>query len=122
MSTPGQGRGRKQATTNRSRQQLQRERALKLGTQVTESSETLPPEQKLSQSQSTSPKLPASVAPATVDTRKDEPVAIRAGAVEPETVKKDAVNNHDLEPSKEVIPMAKELDKQEVELLVSLLF
>lgn len=121
MSTPGQGRGRKQTTTNRSRQQLQRERALKLATQVTENSKTLPPDQKLAQSQPTSPKLSESP-PTTVDTRKDEPITVRAGAVESVTVKEDAVNNHDLVPSKEVTPMAKELDKQEVELLVSLIF
>lgn len=122
LSTPGHGRGRKQTTTNRSRQQLQRERALKLGAQVAEGIGTLPPEQKLSHSShSTPPKLSATVAPVTGQSRKDESVTVRAAAVEPVTVEEDAVNNHDPEPSKEGTPMAKELDKQEVELLVSLL-
>ncbi|XP_048108612.1 RAB6-interacting golgin isoform X3 [Alosa alosa] len=113
MSTPGNGRGRKPTTTNRSRQQLQRERALKLAAQTTENNETLPPEQKL-----TKPHLasPAPTVPTAVDTRKDEPVTVKAAAVKPVTVKVDSVNNHDTELSVEVIPAAKELDKQEVEL------
>ena len=110
VSAPGLGRGRKPTSTNRSRQQLQRERALKLTAQM--SSETLQPEQKLAKPHLTSPSPLAPTIPTAVDTGKDEPV----------TAKLDAVNNHDPETSIEVTPLANELDKQEVELLVSLLY
>ncbi|XP_012694910.2 RAB6-interacting golgin [Clupea harengus] len=104
VSAPGLGRGRKPTSTNRSRQQLQRERALKLTAQM--SSETLQPEQKLTKPHLTSPSPLAPTIPTAVDTGKDEPV----------TAKLDAVNNHDPETSIEVTPLANELDKQEVEL------
>ncbi|KAL2089473.1 hypothetical protein ACEWY4_014161 [Coilia grayii] len=107
VSNPGQGRGRKPTPSNRSRQQLQRERALKLAAQMTDGTDTLPPEQKLTKPQVTSSTRPAPSAQAVVNNREEEPV----------TTKQGAVNSHGPpEPPPEITPVAKELEKEEVEL------
>ncbi len=107
------GRGRKAAPTNRSRQQLQRERALQLADKQKESSHSLPPDQQLTKP----PDPPAVSHPAPVKPR-DEPKPLESQLVEHEA---EPVQ-HDPESPAESAPPAviKELDKQEVELLVSL--
>ncbi|XP_016091128.1 RAB6-interacting golgin [Sinocyclocheilus grahami] len=101
------GRGRKAAPTNRSRQQLQRERALQLAAKQEEDSHSLPPDQQLTKP----PDPPAVSHPAPVKPR-DEPKPLESQLVEAEPVK------HDPESPAEFAPPAviKELDKQQVEL------
>lgn len=103
------GRGRKAAPTNRSRQQLQRERALQLAAKQQEGSHSLPPDQQLTKP----PDPPAVSHPAPV---KPKPLESQLVEHEAEPVQ------HDPESPAESAPPAviKELDKQEVELLVSL--
>ncbi|XP_063057338.1 RAB6-interacting golgin isoform X2 [Engraulis encrasicolus] len=111
-SNPGQvqGRGRKPTQTSRSRQQLQRERALKLATQVTDGSDALPAEQKLTKPQTPS-SPPASSSQPVVNSRKEEPVVM--------TTKQSAVSNHappEPPPPEIAPPVVMELEKEEVEL------
>ncbi|XP_043074562.1 RAB6-interacting golgin [Puntigrus tetrazona] len=97
------GRGRKAAPTNRSRQQLQRERALQLAAKQKEDSQSLPPDQQL-----TKPPDPPAVTP------RDEPKPMESLLIE----HKSEPVKHDPESPAESAPPAviKELDKQEVEL------
>lgn len=102
------GRGRKAAPTNRSRQQLQRERALQLAAKQKEDSHSLPPDQQLTKP----PDPPAVSHPAPVKPR-DEPKPLVEHEAEP-------VKPEPESPVESAPPAVKELDKQEVELLVSL--
>lgn len=101
------GRGRKPAPTNRSRQQLQRERALQLAAQqkVGTATTVLPPEQQLTMRP---PKnVPQPAAPAA------------APATTPEVPKAKEGNltvNHEPATIEDLTPVVKELEKQEVEL------
>lgn len=104
------GRGRRPAQTNRSRQQLQREKALQMATKQKEDVGSLPPEQQL-----TKPPDPPSVShPAPLKSPEQSKV------MESELVKQELVKHEPEEP--EAIAQAqptvaiKELDKQEVEL------
>ncbi|XP_051954805.1 RAB6-interacting golgin-like isoform X2 [Xyrauchen texanus] len=102
------GRGRRPAPTNRSRLQLQRERALHLAAHQKVDSGRLPPEQQLSKP----PDPPAVSHPAALKSQ-EEPKLLESELFkhESEFVK------HDPEPSAEAMPtvILKELDKQEVE-------
>ncbi|KAK2884065.1 hypothetical protein QQF64_016096 [Cirrhinus molitorella] len=109
------GRGRKAAPTNRSRQQMQRERALQLAAKQKEDSHSLPPDQQLTKppdppdvSHPTPVSHPAPVKP------QDKPKPLETQLVEHEA---ESVK-HDPESPAEAAPSAviKELDKQEVEL------
>lgn len=94
------GRGRRPAPTNRSRQQLQRERALQLTAKQKEGSHSLPPDQQLTKP----PDPPVVSHPAPVKSQD-----------EAEPVERES-------PVESVPPeVFKELDRQEVELLVSLI-
>ncbi|XP_066533152.1 RAB6-interacting golgin [Hoplias malabaricus] len=102
------GRGRRSAPTNRSRQQLQRERALQVATKQNDGSGSLlSPEQQLKP-----PPPPLQPSPNTTASSKvSEPRNKGPNPSEPETVK------HESEPQPEDPPvMIKELDKVEVEL------
>ncbi|XP_042602878.1 RAB6-interacting golgin-like isoform X2 [Cyprinus carpio] len=103
------GRGRKAAPTNRSRQQLQRERALQLAAKQKEDSHSLPPDQQLTKP----PDPPAARHPTPVKPR-DEPKPLESQLFEHEA---EPVK-HDPESPAESAPPAviKELDKQQVEL------
>ncbi|XP_071384830.1 RAB6-interacting golgin isoform X3 [Centroberyx affinis] len=100
------GRGRKPAPTNRSRQQLQRERALQVAAQqkIEAGSPALPPEQQLTRPP---PKdVPRPAAPA------------GAAAAKPEVEKPKEENltvNHEPAAAEVSPPVVKELEKQEVE-------
>lgn len=101
-------RGRKPASGNRSRQQLQRERALQSAAQKNVGAESL----VLSREQLTKPsprEEPKPTAPATTPTVKQE------------VQQKPAImkhNENDQPTTEEETPVVKELDKQEIELLV----
>lgn len=101
-------RGRKPATTNRSRQQLQRERALQIAAQQ-KSGQGLPvlsPEQQLNQPPPETIIRPADPVPAPVPLTPEQL---------PEKLKKETmVSNNVPAPVKET-PIAKELEKDEVE-------
>lgn len=100
------GRGRRPAPTNRSRQQLQRERALQLTAKQKEGSHSLPPDQQL-----TKPPDPPVVSHAPVKSQ-DESKPESQNEAEP--VERES-------PVESVPPAVfQELDRQEVELLVSL--
>ncbi|KAL6486078.1 hypothetical protein MHYP_G00054700 [Metynnis hypsauchen] len=98
------GRGRRSAPTNRSRQQLQRERALQLAAKQNDGSGSLlPPDQQLK------PPSPSPSSPSHMSLTKPRTEDLKP--FEPETVK------HDPEPRPEDPPLVvKELDKVEVEL------
>lgn len=105
------GRGRRPAPTNRSRQQLQRERALQLAAKQKEGSHSLPLEQQLTKP----PDPPVVSHPAPVKSR-DESKPLESQLVQHEAEPVDRES-----PPESVPPaIVKELDKQEVELLVSL--
>lgn len=110
------GRGRKPAPTNRSRQQLQRERALQLATQQKSGpgSSALPPEQQLTKP----PPQPTKALPQAVI----QPVVTPTKPVEEPSQKETLAVNHAPAPAEDTPPIAKELEKQEVELLVSLCY
>lgn len=102
-------RGRKPASGNRSRQQLQRERALQSTAQKNAGAESfvLSPEQQLTKP---SPREePKPTAPATTPTVKQE-VQQKPAIMKP--------NENDQPTTEEETPVVKELDKQEIELLV----
>ena len=98
-------RGRKQVLATRSRQQCQRERALQLAFQKNHSaaSLSLPPEQQLNKSLS-----------------KENPDPQLVVSTGPPPVREEIkmTENHQ-SPPEEIAPAIKELEKQEVELLVS---
>jgi len=99
------GRGRRPAPTNRSRQQLQRERALQLTAKQKEGSPSLSPDQLLTKP----PDPPVVSHPAPVKSQDES-----ESQNEAEPVDRDS-------PVASVPPAVfKELDRQEVELLVSL--
>ncbi|XP_051511828.1 RAB6-interacting golgin-like [Myxocyprinus asiaticus] len=102
------GRGRRPAPTNRSRLQLQRERALHLAAKQKEDSGSLPPEQQLSKP----PDPPAVSHPAPLRSQ-EEPKLLESELFKHES----EIVKHDPEPSAEAMPtvILKELDKQEVE-------
>ncbi|XP_063357092.1 RAB6-interacting golgin [Pelmatolapia mariae] len=100
-------RGRKPASGNRSRQQLQRERALQSAAQKNVGAESLvlSPEQQLTKP---SPREePKPTAPATTPTVKQE-VQQKPAIMKP--------NENDQPTTEEETPVVKELDKQEIEL------
>uniref|UniRef100_UPI003AAC6620 RAB6-interacting golgin isoform X2 n=1 Tax=Centroberyx gerrardi TaxID=166262 RepID=UPI003AAC6620 len=102
------GRGRKPAPTNRSRQQLQRERALQVAAQqkVEAGSPALPPEQQLTR-------------PPPKDVPRPAAPAGAAAAAKPEVEKPKEENltvNHEPAAAEVSPPVVKELEKQEVEL------
>ncbi|XP_064188165.1 RAB6-interacting golgin isoform X1 [Anguilla rostrata] len=105
-TTSSAARGRKPVTTNRSRQQLQRERALHQAAQQRDGSAQLPPEQLLSRPamqapNQTAPKItPENESEKSTTSQSQEPVVV----------------NHHSVPTTEPAVMAKELEKQEVEL------
>ena len=108
MSAALGGRGRRPTPTNRSRQQLQREKALQFAAQQKSGPgmSELPPEQKLAMP----PPQPVRQPVATV-----KPVpAVEVPTVKVETV----VVNHDPAPVEETTPIAIELEKPEAESLV----
>lgn len=104
------GRGRRFAPTNRSRQQLQREKALQMAAKQKEDVGSLPPEQQLTKL----PDPPSVSHPAPLKSPEQSKV------MESELVKQELVKHEPEEP--EAIAQAqptvaiKELDKQEVEL------
>lgn len=100
------GRGRRSAPTNRSRQQLQREKALHMAAKQKAAlgDSPLSPEQQLQPAPSPAP------TPAPNQTHPDEVPKQEPQQAEAETV-----------PSEDPGSAVKELDKQEVELLVSLM-
>ncbi|KTF89024.1 hypothetical protein cypCar_00007461 [Cyprinus carpio] len=103
------GRGRRAAPTNRSRQQLQRERALHLAAKQREGSHSLPPDQQLTKP----PGPPAVTLPAPVRSQDE------SNPLETQLVKHEAAPvKHDPESPAESAPPAviKELGKEEVEL------
>ncbi|XP_051952212.1 RAB6-interacting golgin-like [Xyrauchen texanus] len=103
------GRGRRPAPTNRSRQQLQRERALQLPAKQKEGSGSLLPEQQL-----TKPLDPPAVSHPAPLKSQEEPKLLESELFKQET---EPVK-HNPEPSAEAMAtvIVKELDKQEVEL------
>ncbi|CDQ89829.1 unnamed protein product [Oncorhynchus mykiss] len=103
------GRGRKPAPTNRSRQQLQRERALQLATQQKSGpgSSALPPEQQLTKP----PPQPTKALPKAVI----QPVVAPTKPVEEPSQKGTLAVNHAPAPAEDTSPIVKELEKQEVE-------
>ncbi|XP_051581216.1 RAB6-interacting golgin-like [Myxocyprinus asiaticus] len=103
------GRGRRPAPTNRSRQQLQRERALQLPAKQKDGSGSLLPEQQLAKTAD-----PPSVSHPAPLKSQEEPKLLESELVKQET---EPVK-HDPEPSAEAMAtvIVKELDKQEVEL------
>lgn len=113
------GRGRRSAATNRSRQQLQRERALHMAARHTAplSDSPLSPEQQLQPT--------ASPTPPSAPTQPPPPASCQAI---PDKIPKHDVHQEEPDPvqlsSEDPAAAAaavKELDKQEVELLVSLM-
>lgn len=109
------GRGRRPAQTNRSRQQLQREKALQMATKQKEDVGSLPPEQQL-----TKPPDPPSVSQPAPLKSPEQSKVMESELVKQELVKHESVKHEPEEP--EAIAQAqptvaiKELDKQEVEL------
>nr|XP_046158423.1 RAB6-interacting golgin isoform X2 [Oncorhynchus gorbuscha]XP_046158424.1 RAB6-interacting golgin isoform X2 [Oncorhynchus gorbuscha] len=103
------GRGRKPASTNRSRQQLQRERALQLATQQKSGpdSSALPPEQQLTKP----PPQPTKALPKAVI----QPIVTPTKPVEEPSQKETLAVNHAPAPAEDTSPIVKELEKQEVE-------
>lgn len=103
-------RGRKPALANRTRQQLQRERALQLAAQKTAGAEStsLPPEQQLTKP---TPKEEPRPQPSA---RTGAPAVTHETQQKPSEMKLD--ENH--QPAVEKSPPVKELETQEVELLV----
>lgn len=104
-------RGRKPAPANRNRQQLQRERALQLAAQKNTgaASPCLPPEQQLD-------RQPPKMEPAPQPTAPTGAPAVKQEAqLKPVEVK--PTENHPSAPEQEIPPI-KELETQEVELLV----
>ncbi|KAI1891484.1 hypothetical protein AGOR_G00144290 [Albula goreensis] len=101
-------RGRKTAPTNRSRQQLQRERALLQAAQQREATTPLPTEQQLTKTVVQTPKQSTPKA-----NEEDENECIQSTTSQQQ--EPVAVSNH-LPPTTETDIMAKELEKQEVEL------
>lgn len=101
------GRGRRSAPTNRSRQQLQRERALQLATkQNDDHGSPLPPNQQLKPPSPLSPSPSQTVQSKPSSPRSEEPIPSEPGEV-----------NHESDPQLErPIESVKELDKLEVEL------
>ena len=108
-------RGRKPVPANRSRQQLQRERALQLAAQKSTGAPApgLPLEQQLS---TPAPKQEAVFQPIAT---AGAPAVKQELQQKPNEVK--STENHQLR-SEEETPAVKELEKQEVELLVCLLY
>ncbi|KAG7457196.1 hypothetical protein MATL_G00243950 [Megalops atlanticus] len=101
------GRGRRPASTNRSRQQLQRERALHTAAQQ-QGSGPLPPEQRLTKPEvQRSSQAPSQVPPRPAETKE---CPQRSTSDEQPTANSQPV------PNTETAPMVKELEKQEVEL------
>ncbi|XP_018532245.1 RAB6-interacting golgin [Lates calcarifer] len=100
-------RGRKPAPSNRSRQQLQRERALQLAAQknAETGSHSLPPEQQLTKPPPKEEPRPAAPTGAP---------AVRLEALPKPSEVKPSENQQP--PAEEQIPTVKELEKQEVEL------
>ncbi|XP_062308728.1 RAB6-interacting golgin [Osmerus eperlanus] len=96
------GRGRRPTPTNRSRQQLQREKALKFAAEQKSGPgmSALPPEQKLAMP----PPQPVK-----------QPVATVKPVEEPRVKVETVVANHDPAPVEETTPIAIELEKQEAE-------
>ncbi|XP_030627884.1 RAB6-interacting golgin [Chanos chanos] len=112
------GRGRKPAPTNRSRQQLQRERALQLAAQQKDVNSSLPPEQQLTKPRvepvptDSAPKQSTLKQPAPTDGKDGDPKQ-----KEPQPVKQDPQPQMAApEPVEEPPVVVKELDKEEVEL------
>ncbi|KAM9848446.1 RAB6-interacting golgin isoform 2-T2 [Aulostomus maculatus] len=103
------GRGRKQAPAGRSRQQLQREKALQLVAQRSNGAESpgLPPEQQLTKPPAKDGRQPAAPAGAPAGKQEEQPSLSERKSPESQ----EAVAE---EPS----PTVKELEKQEVELSV----
>ncbi|XP_057208931.1 RAB6-interacting golgin isoform X2 [Triplophysa rosa] len=104
-----QCRGRRPAPTNRSRQQLQRERALQMAAKQKEGIDSLPPEQQLTKP----PDPPAASHPAPLKSQEEPKV------LDSEPVKHESEPfRHESETVAEALPpvIVKELDKQEVEL------
>ncbi|XP_072244738.1 RAB6-interacting golgin [Leuresthes tenuis] len=99
-------RGRKPPPAGRSRQQLQRERALQLAAQKTAGagSPGLPPEQQLTKPPPKEEPQPAAL---------PEPPPVRLERQEPAVMRPDGNHQPDAE---EATPVLKELEKQEVEL------
>ncbi|KAJ8376151.1 hypothetical protein SKAU_G00067310 [Synaphobranchus kaupii] len=95
-------RGRRPAPTNRSRQQLQRERALQQAAQQRDVSAHLPPEQLLAKPAVPTPNqtAPKTTSETSTTSQLQEPVVV----------------NHHSVPTTEAAIMSKELEKQEVEL------
>uniref|UniRef100_W5M1C0 RAB6-interacting golgin n=1 Tax=Lepisosteus oculatus TaxID=7918 RepID=W5M1C0_LEPOC len=98
------GRGRRHPPTNRSRQQLQREKALQLAAQQ-DGSGSLPLEQQL-----TRPKVQAPVPAASTPQEKAVLQRPRSMKSEQEALSEQTI------PTTEASPLAKELERQEVEL------
>ncbi|XP_066548275.1 RAB6-interacting golgin isoform X2 [Amia ocellicauda] len=98
-------RGRRPPPTNRSRQQLQREKALQLATQQNGPA-PLPAEQQLAK-----PKVPA-LAQSPPKTHQENEALQRSRSVESE----QGAQGQRMALPEEVAPLAKELEKQEVEL------
>lgn len=111
------GRGRRPAPTNRSRQQLQREKALQVAAKQKEDAGSLPPEQQLTKP----PDLPPVSHSALLKSQEQSKV-MESELVQHELVKHEPVKHEPEEPEAVALPTVaiKELDKQEVELLVSL--
>lgn len=105
MSRP-EARGRKPAPANRSRQQLQRERALQLAAQRNAPT-GLPPEQQLTKPPPQEEPAPQPATPAAPPAARQE---VLQKPSEPEPT-----GNHQPDPE-EGTPVVKELEKQEVEL------
>lgn len=102
-------RGRKPASGNRSRQQLQRERALQSAAQKNVGAESLVLSREQQLTKQSPREEPKPTAPATTPTVKQE------------VQQKPAImkhNENDQPTTEEETPVVKELDKQEIELLV----
>ncbi|XP_036378322.1 RAB6-interacting golgin [Megalops cyprinoides] len=96
------GRGRKTAPTNRSRQQLQRERVLQLASQKQQDGAVpILPEQQLAKPKAQAPR-----------TTQEPPGSTSSHQQEPVAVSQPVVATTETSP----VPMAKELETQEVEL------
>lgn len=100
-------RGRRQAPANRSRQQVQREKALQLAVQKnhTVASNGLQPEQQLAKPPANEKPGPSTADLAVKETDQPKP--------------SDVIEEHQ-PPAEETSPGVKELEKEEVELLVRL--
>ncbi|KAJ8274458.1 hypothetical protein COCON_G00090830 [Conger conger] len=101
------GRGRRSAPTNRSRQQLQMERALKTATRK-DASASLPSEQRLAK--------PEELVSNAVPPAPPMPEANEAAQETTQDDRETLILKTELEPDTDSAPMPKELEKQEVEL------